>query len=106
MLEVIYEDGYTGGGPAAGPGVFPVSAKPIKPSVAMYLQSEPSPKTFTGTIIKNGDSFVLSDSASKVSYILDDRGKAGPYEGKKVRVTGAIDSATNTIHVETIQEIT
>jgi hypothetical protein len=87
-------------------GILPVSAKPSKPPVAIYLQSEPESKTFTGTIIKNGDNFVLSDSASKLSYILDDRGKAGPYEGKKVRVTGTIDSATNTIHVEAIQEIT
>ena len=96
--------------PAAGLllalGILPVSAKPSKPSVTTYLQSEPESKTFTGTIIKNGDNFVLSDSASKLSYILDDRGKACPYEGKKVRVTGTIDSATNTIHVEAIQEIT
>ena len=70
-------------------------------------QQEPAQKTkiFSGTIIKNGDTFVLSDAANKLSYKLDDAEKASHYEGKKVKVTGTVDVASNTIHVETIQEI-
>jgi hypothetical protein len=30
---------------------------------------------------------------------------ARPYEGKKVKITGTIDGASNLIHIETIQEI-
>jgi hypothetical protein len=37
--------------------------------------------------------------------MLDDAQKASQFEGKKVRVTGTVDVASNTIHVETIQEI-
>jgi hypothetical protein len=48
---------------------------------------------------------VLSDAGTKTSYVLDDAQKASPYEGKKVKVTGTVDVANNTIHVETIQEI-
>jgi hypothetical protein len=47
----------------------------------------------------------LSDSASKLAYVLDDAEKASEFVGKKVKVTGTVDVANNTIHVETIQEI-
>jgi len=47
----------------------------------------------------------LSDTASKISYKLDDAEKASQFEGKKVKVTGTVDVANNLIHVETIQEI-
>jgi uncharacterized protein YdeI (BOF family) len=68
-------------------------------------ESQQKMKIFSGTIVKNGDNFVLSDAANKLSYILDDPRKASQYEGKKVKVTGTVDVASNTIHVETIQEI-
>jgi uncharacterized protein YdeI (BOF family) len=68
-------------------------------------QPKPQSKMFSGTILKNGEKYILSDSANKISYTLDDTQKASQYEGKKVKVTGTVDMATNTIHVETIQEI-
>jgi uncharacterized protein YdeI (BOF family) len=55
--------------------------------------------------VKTGDQFVLSDAANKLSYLLDDAEKASQFEGKKVKVTGTVDVASNTIHVESIQEI-
>ncbi len=67
--------------------------------------SQQKTKIFSGTVIKNGDNFVLTDGASKLSYVLDDAQKASPYEGKRVKVTGTVDVASNTIHVESIQEI-
>ena len=76
-------------------------------SVARMTQQDSQQKTkiFSGTVIKNGDNFILSDGASKLSYVLDDAQKASPYEGKRVKVTGTVDVASNTIHVESIQEI-
>jgi hypothetical protein len=68
-------------------------------------QSQPQPKTFTGTIVRNGDNFVLSDAGTKTSYVLDDARKASQFEGKKVKVRGTVDVASNTIHVETIEEV-
>ena len=67
--------------------------------------TEQKAKTFSGTVIKNGDKFVLSDRASKIEYILDDAEKASQFEGKKVKVTGTVDVASNTIHVSQIEEI-
>ncbi len=78
------------------------------PTPTSAQQQQPAPqktKIFSGTIIKNGDGYVLSDSANKLSFALDDTEKASHYEGKKVKVTGTVDIASNTIHVETIQEI-
>jgi hypothetical protein len=62
-------------------------------------------KTFTGTILKKGDSFVLNDAVNKTAYVLDDAEQASQFEGKKVKVTGTVDVATNTLHIETIKEI-
>src|ERR1700736_3742640 len=72
-----------------------------------YMQQQPNPesKMFSGTILKNGDNFVLSDAANKLSSVLDDAKKASQYEGKKVKVTGTVDKTSNIIHIETIQEI-
>lgn len=62
-------------------------------------------KTFTGTVVKKGDNFMLRDSANKSSYALDDAQKVSQFEGKKVKVTGTIDTASNMIHVEAIEEV-
>jgi hypothetical protein len=62
-------------------------------------------KEFTGTIVKEGDNMMLKDSASSTSYKVDDASKVKEYVGKQVKVTGTLDSSTNTIHVDSIQVI-
>lgn len=64
-----------------------------------------SAKEFTGTIAKEGDTMILKDSASGVSYKVDDASKVQDYVGKQVKITGTLDSSTNTIHVDSIQVI-
>lgn len=83
----------------------PRSAPATAASAALSQQTEQKTKMFSGTVVKSGDHFILSDAANKLSYVLDDAQKAGPYEGKKVKVTGTVDVASNTIHVQTIEEI-
>ena len=85
-----------------GNAKLPVKSKPLT-----FLQQpvEPKSQTFTGTIIRDGNHFILSDSANKLSYALDDGKKASEYEGKKVKVTGTMDATGSTIHVTTIEEI-
>lgn len=84
---------------------FPKKASANLPPTLTQQEAPQQTKIFSGTIIKNGDTFVLSDAANKLSFKLDDTEKASHYEGKKVKVTGTMDVASNTIHVETIQEI-
>jgi|SRR5579872_439385 len=53
----------------------------------------------------NCDHFALYDPASGVNYDLDDSRLASRYEGKKVRVTGSVDTKKDAIHVVSIEEI-
>jgi len=69
-------------------------------------QMSPQPqdaKSFAGKIVKEGDRFVLRDTINKVTYQLDNQDQLKQYEGKVVKVTGSLDSASNTIHVENIE---
>jgi hypothetical protein len=47
---------------------------------------------------------MLTDSATNTSYKLDDSSKAKSYDGKDVKVTGTLDSSSNTIHVQSIDD--
>jgi hypothetical protein len=89
--------------------VFSLMAAPVQSEVvltpASQTKTQPEVQTFTGTILKDGDNFVLSDPATKTGYTLDNPKKASVFEGKKVKVTGTLDMASNLIHVETIQGI-
>jgi hypothetical protein len=85
--------------------IVPRFALSAAPRATMQQQSQTQAKTFTGTITKNGENFVLSDLGNKTSYMLDDARKASQFEGKKVKVTGTVDVANNMIHVETIEEV-
>jgi len=65
---------------------------------------QPAAQTFTGTISKEGDSYVLKVSDS-TSYKLDDQDQAKQYEGQKVRVFGTLQSGSNLIRVEKIEPL-
>jgi len=68
------------------------------------LQGQSSPlqqvRTFTVTIKKSGDQFVLNDDSRKSSYELDDLQTAIRFEGEKVKVTGTLDDTNNIICVQ------
>src|ERR1039457_3836089 len=89
--------------------LFILMATPVQSAVlatpTLQTQSQPEAETFMGTILKDGENYVLSDPATKSRYTLDDAKKATPYEGKSVKVTGTLDKASNVIHVQTIQDI-
>jgi Protein of unknown function (DUF5818) len=79
------------------------SRVPITPP--LQTQAPPEAETFMGTILKSGQNFVLSDSATQTKYTLDDTRKARPFEGRMVKVSGTLDVASNLIHVQAIQNI-
>jgi hypothetical protein len=60
-------------------------------------------KTFSGKITKSNGKYVLEDSKMSSSYYLDDAKSARKYDGKAVLVTGTLDAASNTIHVQRIE---
>jgi len=63
-------------------------------------------KECTLECVKMGAKYVLYDAASKTTYQLDDQTKPEQFAGEKVTVNGSLDSATNTIHVESIAAAT
>ena len=65
-------------------------------------QGQAKSATFTGTIVKNGEQYMLRDSSGQV-FGLDDSSKAQPFEGKTVKVTGQLDEQAKVIHVENIE---
>jgi uncharacterized protein YdeI (BOF family) len=56
-------------------------------------------QTFTGTIVKQGDKYVLQDTATGKTYDIDHQDIVGQHVGRKVRVTGTLDSDGKTIHI-------
>ena len=67
-------------------------------------QPDPSVHAITGSISKEGGSYVLKVSDT-TSYKLDDQAKAKPFNGQKVRVVGQVDLENNQIHVQKIEPI-
>jgi uncharacterized protein YdeI (BOF family) len=71
-------------------------------------QAQPQPNqsqassTFTGTVVKNGEQYMLRDSSGQI-YGLDDSDRAKQFEGKTVKVTGQLDTQAKVIHVQDIQ---
>ena len=59
-------------------------------------------KECTLECVKMGATYVLYNPATKTTYQLDDQKKPERFAGEKVTVAGALDSSTNTIHVENI----
>lgn len=67
-------------------------------------QDTSSAQTFTGTISKESDNYVLKVSDS-TSYKLDSQDQVQAFEGKRVQVTGTLDTSINLIHVDKVEPI-
>ena len=60
-------------------------------------------KTFSGKIVKSGNTLVLSDAEGKTTYKLDDQQKAQEFVNKDVKVTGVLDASKGVIRVTAIE---
>jgi hypothetical protein len=58
---------------------------------------------YSGNIIQENGEVVLQDPVTKVIHKLDDPAKAKGYIGKRVKITGKLDTNTNVIRVEKIE---
>jgi uncharacterized protein YdeI (BOF family) len=74
------------------------------PDQAMPNQDSSKSATFTGTVVKDGEQYVLRDSSGSI-YKLDDSSRAQAFEGKTVKVTGRLDANSKMIHVDSIQAL-
>ena len=89
------------------PDPKPETQTPAQPSGSQAqgpAQAQPAAQSFTGTISKEGDTYVLKVSDTS-SYKLDDQDKAKEYEGKRVTVSGVLDPNSNVIRVQKIEPV-
>jgi cytoskeletal protein RodZ len=72
------------------------------PDSQSQTQSQQSAEgqTFTGTVVKSGDKYVLQDAASGTTYDIDHQDEVKKFEGKKVKVHGTLDASGKMIHVQ------
>ena len=56
-------------------------------------------QTFSGTIVKSGDKYMLKDDSGK-TYDIDHQTDVAKFEGKRVRVQGSLDSTGTKIQVK------
>ena len=83
------------------PQALPVQAQPDQ---SMPNADASKSTTFTGTVMKDGEQYVLRDSSGN-TYKLDDSSRAQTFEGKTVKVWGRLDADSKTIHVDKIQAL-
>jgi len=82
--------------PALPPGDPPARVLSHRPAFAAPTV------TFSGTVVRSGPRFALRETAG-ILYPLDSAGRAWPYEGEDVRVTGKLDLDTQLLYVDAIE---
>ncbi len=70
------------------------------PASQSQTQSQSDKNTFTGTIVKSGDKYVLQEATTGTTYDIDHQDEVQKFEGKKVKVHGTVDASGKTIHLQ------
>jgi len=89
--------------PLAGPTSNSNPSSP--PAQPGQKEVEPQPQTFTGTIQKDGATYVLRTS-DRWYYELDDQSAAAPWEDRRVSVVGTLNVSGDLIHIHSIAPLT
>jgi hypothetical protein len=77
----------------------PANRTPQSGSAASGAATDTGSQTFSGTVTKRGDKYVLKDDSGK-TYDIDHQDEVKKFDGKRVRVQGTLDPATNKIMVK------
>jgi Protein of unknown function (DUF5818) len=94
--------------PAAGTATDPAATaqqnEPQMPAAGADVKTQDA-QAFTGKIVKQSGRIVLMDPVTKTTYRIDDASKVKVYMGKEVKVTGTLDTTSNTIRVTGIETV-
>jgi len=63
----------------------------------------PDSQAFNGKIVRSGGELVFRDSMGVSNYRIEDQRKAKAFEGKDVKIIGAVDPSTKTIYIASIE---
>lgn len=80
----------------------PPAAQPANPPAQQQTPSQTQNQTFTGKIVKDGDKYVLK-VAGGTTYHLSEQSGVKQYEDKDVKISGTLDSDSNTIRIVKIE---
>lgn len=81
----------------------PASTQPTQPGTetpGSQASTSQGVQTFTGTIEKSGDKYVLKDESTGKTYDIDHQDLVGQHVGKRVRVNGTLDPSGSMIHIQ------
>lgn len=86
--------------PAPQPGQTPdTSGQATSGSQASSAQAADA-QSFSGTVVKSGDKYVLKDEASGKTYDIDHQDEVQKFDGKRVKVHGTLDASGKMIHLQ------
>src|SRR3984957_15662867 len=57
-------------------------------------------QSFSGTVVKSGDKYVLKDEASGKTYDIDHQDEVQKFDGKRGKVHGTLDASGKMIHLQ------
>jgi len=86
----------------AQPPQTPDAAQPSSPNGSTPTAAAPTAsdsQSFSGTVVKSGDKYVLKDDSGK-TYDIDHQDDVKKFEGKRVKVTGKLDDTGTKILVK------
>jgi hypothetical protein len=88
--------------PSQPPAQTPEQAAPPPSTPDSQAQSaQPTGvQSFSGTVVKSGDKYMLKDEASGQTYDIDHQDEVQKYEGKRVKVHGTLDASGKMIHLQ------
>jgi hypothetical protein len=86
--------------PNQTPNQAPDQAGHQAPDSPVQTVQSPDVQSFTGTILKSRDKYVLQDATGGNTYDLDHQDQLQKYENKKVRVHGTLDASGTLIRLQ------
>jgi outer membrane biosynthesis protein TonB len=81
------------------PSQTPDEAKKPSPESQAPSAQPADTQSFSGTVVKAGDKYVLQDDSGK-TYDIDHQDEVAKFEGKRVKVHGTLDASGKMIHVQ------
>jgi predicted lipid-binding transport protein (Tim44 family) len=85
--------------PSQAPAETDQAGKPASSAQGESAQAAGT-QNFTGTVVKSNGKYVFQDEASGNTYDIDHQDELQKFEGKKVKVRGALDANSKMIHVQ------
>jgi hypothetical protein len=81
------------------PNQTPEKAGQATPDASANSSQAGGAQSFSGTVVKSGDKYVLQDE-SGTNYDTDHQDEMAKFEGKRVKVHGTLDASGKMIHIQ------